>query len=445
MRVAVITPDRLGRQMAGPAIRSLEMARVLATAHDVRLVTTAGQEGSAFPVETAGPGRAAVRSAISWADAYVVQGVVTDQFPEVLRSTKPLVVDLFDPMHVELFDQTRGMGPHSRAVVVRDAVRLLRSQIERGDLFLCSSERQWDLWMGHLLALGRVTVAAYDSDPTQREVLVVVPFGLPDSSPPQRGQWSPREQREQIGAMPDGAQVAVWGGGIYDWLDPLTPIRAVEDLRHQGLDVHLVFLGASHPGGVRMQAPDRARRLASELGLNGTAVHFLPWTEYSRRQEVLLGADIGVCAAPAGLESRYAFRTRFLDYLWCGLPIVSTRGDSLAELVERHGAGLLVEAGDSRAYARAMSDLLDPGRRQLGHDSALRLSEQFRWSRVLRPLVEYLADPHASPSRRVRRRPARRAGSARLVAAVRDLAGGHVAPVSEAIRRRVRARLERTR
>jgi hypothetical protein len=36
---------------------------------------------------------------------------------------------------------------------------------------------------------------------------------------------------------------------------------------------------------------------------------------------------IGVSAHPAHLETRFAFRTRMLDYLWAGLPIVSTEGE----------------------------------------------------------------------------------------------------------------------
>ena len=50
-------------------------------------------------------------------------------------------------------------------------------------------------------------------------------------------------------------------------------------------------------------------------------------------------ADLGVSAHRDHLEARYAHRTRLLDYLWAGLPVVATRGDALAELVDRERLG----------------------------------------------------------------------------------------------------------
>src|SRR6185503_10968946 len=53
----------------------------------------------------------------------------------------------------------------------------------------------------------------------------------------------------------------------------------------------------------------------------------------------LLDADCAVSAHLDHLESRYAFRTRLLDCFWAGLPIVCTRGDELADRVERERLG----------------------------------------------------------------------------------------------------------
>ena len=44
----------------------------------------------------------------------------------------------------------------------------LRVQFDRGDFFLCASERQRDLWLGHMSALGRVNFATYAQDNTLR-------------------------------------------------------------------------------------------------------------------------------------------------------------------------------------------------------------------------------------------------------------------------------------
>ena len=52
------------------------------------------------------------------------------------------------------------------------------------------------------------------------------------------------------------------------------------------------------------------------------------WVPYAERGAWLAEADIGVSAHFDDIETRFAFRTRLLDYLWAGLPIVTTRAMS---------------------------------------------------------------------------------------------------------------------
>ena len=52
--------------------------------------------------------------------------------------------------------------------------------------------------------------------------------------------------------------VVVWGGGVYDWFDPLSLVRAVDQLRKSVPDIRLVFLGMTNPNpGHRRDGPGR--------------------------------------------------------------------------------------------------------------------------------------------------------------------------------------------
>ena len=42
-------------------------------------------------------------------------------------------------------------------------------------------------------------------------------------------------------------RLLLWGGGIWNWFDPLTVIRAVGRLAEGRSDVKLLFLGLKHP------------------------------------------------------------------------------------------------------------------------------------------------------------------------------------------------------
>ena len=146
----------------------------------------------------------------------------------------------------------------------------------------------------------------------------------------------PRHTRPVLrGVVPgigDDDKVVLWGGGIYNWFDPLTLLRAVDKLRRRLPEVRLFFLGLKHPNPQvgEMTMADDAVALAEELGLVGTNVFFNEdWVEYDDRQNYLLEADIGVSTHLDHVETEFSFRTRLLDYLWASLPIVATSGDSL--------------------------------------------------------------------------------------------------------------------
>ena len=81
-----------------------------------------------------------------------------------------------------------------------------------------------------------------------------------------------RVLRGQSDAVRETDKLLVWGGNIWDWLDPLTPIRAVAKIARVRDDVKLFFRGVRHPdpAAQRMEMTERAVRLACELGVNGT-------------------------------------------------------------------------------------------------------------------------------------------------------------------------------
>jgi hypothetical protein len=131
-------------------------------------------------------------------------------------------------------------------------------------------------------------------------------------------------------------------------------------------------------------------------------VHFnRGWVPYEERQSYLLESDLGISAHHDHLEARFSFRTRVLDYLWAGLPMVLTRGDSMADLVERRGLGATVAAQDSEGFAAACAGLLDdPEHRAATAERVREVAHSFRWEQVARPLVDYCLNHRERPSPR---------------------------------------------
>ena len=139
-----------------------------------------------------------------------------------------------------------------------------------------------------------------------------------------------------------------------------------------------------------------------------------------RARPYLLDADLAVSAHFDDVETRFAFRTRLLDCLWAGLPVVTTRGDTLGDADRRRRRRAV---RSSTATSTAGSDALDaPARRRRGRASARERAarlRRFEWPRVRR----------AAP-------PARRSGDRRVAEAAPRWRRGRVpaAPAAHRLR-----------
>lgn len=398
-RVLVITPDSLGDQMAGPAIRAFEIARVLASRADVRLVSTVRSRLAQAGMDVHFADEATLRADAAWADVIVFQGHVLASYPWLGDDEHVLVADIYDPMHLEVLEQSRNLDDDERMGLALGTVEILNAQIERADFMVCASEKQRDFWLGQLGGLSRINPVTYDPDPTLRSLLDVAPFGVPDQEPEQTGHGI----RGVVPGISSSDKVIIWGGGVYNWFDPLTLIRAVGDLAGDHPDIRLYFLGVKHPNPnvPEMAVSFEARRLAEELGLLDTVVFFNSgWVPYNERANYLLDADIGVSTHFDHLETAFSFRTRILDYLWAGLPIVSTAGDTFADMIRDHGLGRIVPPEDVGALRQALLDLLYvTSKYEATRVNVRRFAEQFRWSTVLEPLVRFCLDPKPAADR----------------------------------------------
>ncbi len=396
--VLILTGDPIGARMAGPAIRSWNMALALSANSDVTLVTTTKLEnvGAPFALAFVQPGESAAFARLeAWADVIVFQGHAMNQFA-ALRSTKKIVVvDIYDPMHLEMLEQGRELARATWNLRVTTATNVLNDQLALGDFFLCASERQRLFYLGQLAALGRINPATYENDPHLERLLAVVPFGL-ESSPPVH------ERNVLKGVVPGirkNDRLLMWGGGVYSWFDPKLLIRAVARLSKRRSTARLYFLGTKHPRVEEMGIVRESFDLARELGVLDSVVFFNEdWVDYDDRQNYLTEANAGVSTHMSHVETTFSFRTRILDYLWAGLPMVVTDGDSFAELVETEGLGIVVPAGDEEALEKALDRVLfDDAFIADARANLARVRESFMWHNTLAPLVDFVRDPrHAA-------------------------------------------------
>jgi glycosyltransferase involved in cell wall biosynthesis len=386
--VLIISHDVVGDRMAGPGIRYFQLARVLAGEFPVVLAVPPGSTLIADPdfrvLAYASGEDPLLIAAIAAARTVLVPAVWLSSCPALLQPAVPVVVDGYDPFQAELLFLSRDGARNQQA--------LLAQAYLAGDFFICASERQRDWWLGTLEAHGRINAHTYGDDPSLRSLVDLVPFGLPDEPPHHdrqviKGVWP--------GIGPED-HIFLWGGGLWPWLDPLTAIRALAIVWRQRRDVRLVFPGTRHPNAGMAGIPthlEAATALAAELGLLDQGVFFGDWLPYADWPSALLECDLAVTLHfEETLESRLAFRSRILDCVWAGLPVIATEGDTTSELIGSRGLGCIVKALDPEDVARCMLALLEtPAAGLSARFAAAR--QELTWTRAAAPLTAFCRRP----------------------------------------------------
>jgi glycosyltransferase involved in cell wall biosynthesis len=379
-------------------MRALAFARQLSKRWSITLAGPSPLDLSEEPIDLVAYDRtdidAVTRLAASH-DVVIAQRLPVATMLHLTHTKTRSIYDLYVPSLLESLaylsrepgKDAAGRFTHERAV--EDVV------LSTGSAFVCASERQRDYWLGRLAALGRLDVDSFATDPSGRLLVDVVPFGL-DQPPPTR------EPDVALPGFGDGSFVLLWGGGIWNWLDPLTVIRAVSELSKRRQDVRLVFMGTQHPSEVigEMAMAREAMELANRLGVAGQSVVFNEgWLPHDERWRWLSAANVGVSAHFADLETRYAYRTRMLDYLAAGLPILTTRGDHFGDLVSERGLGLSMAAGDVDGWVEAIELLRDDREKyQQARAAVAAARSEHAWTTVVRPLF-HLVERSATPPR----------------------------------------------
>jgi glycosyltransferase involved in cell wall biosynthesis len=359
LSVVVATPDVVGERMAGPGIRAWHLARELAR----RVPTTllAKIENAESLGDTAA--RLLHRDARGAEDvlrrASVLIGQPARGFRRRGRAQK-LVMDLFDPLVLELREL------YGNAPSIRQRVHLaaewsrLTYALRQGDLLVSATRHQRQF---------------YDRLRTTDAPWIEVPFGV--------------DLDEVKSCKPASDNLVIWGGGLWEWLDPRAAVAAVLDLNRDGLRCDLLFLGGSRPNRdiIDRRREDRLVQLVTAGGAHVSANS--EWVPYRERLSWLRSGKISIMLHRATEEADYAIRTRLFDAIAAAVPVVVTERGFAAELVNAENIGLVVPAGDVPAVASAIRRLLTD---DVFHASCVKNLERIRprysWSVVTRPLID---------------------------------------------------------
>ena len=310
------------------------------------------------------------------------------------------IADLYDLNLIEVLEYTSDESGKRRETAFDLNYQTVIKELSAADHILCSNPRQKDFYLGLLSSLARINPKTYNLSSDYSDLISIAPFGLESEDPKSSIQ---NIYHKIFPVIKPTDKIVYWGGGIWNWFDPLSVIKAIEIISKKRGDVKLFFLGVKHPNPKikEMEVANDAIAYAKKHELESKFVFFnYGWTDFAERINFLSQASIGVSTHFDNLETRYSMRTRILDYLWAGLPIISTEGDFFAELIKKDGLGIVVKPKDSKAIASAILSIIDdPSLTSQFKKNIAKIKPRFYWENILSPLIKRIKDDDfSSPS-----------------------------------------------
>ncbi|KAA8785646.1 glycosyltransferase family 4 protein [Paenibacillus amylolyticus] len=384
--ILIISPSPIKNKMSGPAIRYWEIAKNLS--HEKRRVTVLVPnsdfiQGEGFVVKKL-TGINLWNSLLK-CDVVLLQGLSIWKYPFIKYFNKAVAIDLYDPFNLENLESFEKHG-YIANLKYKTTMAVIEEQIQRGDFFYCASEKQKDYWLG-MISAKRLTPKLYASiNKDIKELIGTVPFGIPNEKP--------RKTQHKVikGKCPiisENDKVVLWGGGIWDWLDPESLIQAMARVKRSRNDIKCFFMGVKPPSGGTPRKLSQLINLTKDLNLEDT-VYFNDWVDYDQRSDYLLEADIGVSLHENHLETRFSYRTRLLDYVWCELPILASEGDVFAETIKKYNLGSVVSEKNIDEISKRIIEMINIGKQRVYPEENL---EVFTWSSAVSNLIKFCDAP----------------------------------------------------
>ncbi len=253
-----------------------------------------------------------------------------------LRTDRPLWCDIYGDM-ITIHQAACYRAGSDRGLPT--TIGFLERILEAGDVFSVCGQPQRHMTVGELAMAGRLNARTFGYD----FVKVVLPGG-PSSLAESASPGLAEEWRERLGK---DAFVALWCGGYNTWTDVETLFTGLDAAMTQNPNLHFVSVGAS-----TYDAPDNVYERFGKLiaeSPHRERFHLLGWRPWSEVGEYYRLANVGLNLDAMHYETEFGTRTRLVEMMAAGLPVLTTLGSELSELLDGWGAASTFAVGDADA------------------------------------------------------------------------------------------------
>jgi glycosyltransferase involved in cell wall biosynthesis len=325
-------------------------------------------------------------------DSYAPDSVAAINFDAALyttrlRTEKPIWMDIYGD-YLTIFQAAKYRTGTNRGLPT--TLNQVKSVLRKGDMFSVCSTPQEHALVGELAMVGRLSYQNFAYSFTR----VILP-----GSPPVKEMISQEERNEllkQLG-MNGSEFIVLWCGGYNTWTDIDTLFLGLSSAMEKNPNVHFLSIGASTYQAAST-VYDRLNRLIKESPYRNRfhLLGWLPWKEVSKYYHL---GHVGVNIDAYHYETIYGTRTRLVEMIASGLPVITTSGTELSYMLYEKGAGLLFDYGNWESLSEHILSIAQDNGMQINmSQNALDYScNQLSFANTTKPFLRWLEKPEKAP------------------------------------------------
>jgi glycosyltransferase involved in cell wall biosynthesis len=221
---------------------------------------------------------------------------------------------------------------------VAEGWKLVQPVLSIADKISVVSQRQRLAVVGELGAIGRLT-----GETCGYEFIDVAPCAAPSHQGEPSAEHRPSRSSED-------EFLVLWAGSYNVWSDIETLMEGLELAMRGNPRVRFVSIG----GGIEGHDVSSYSRLKQLVAASKFSDRFLleGWVEQDQVAHYVAQADLGVVAELRVYEGELGSKNRVLEWMGCGLPVLSSPLGDLGEYLSDGSKGLIFEPGDAAGLAQ---------------------------------------------------------------------------------------------
>ncbi|MCX7018717.1 MAG: glycosyltransferase [Candidatus Sumerlaeota bacterium] len=262
--------------------------------------------------------------------------------------------------------------------------KLLMPALLQSDVISALSGRQRFCLIGQLGAAGRL-----NRHTSGRDFVHTIPYGLfPEDAP-----------SAAAAPAPNPNFTVMWCGSFNTWMDTASLVRGISEAVKARPNMRFMIVGGKIAGYDERSYTEFLDGIRKADAIH--AVHVMDWQPLASIRKLYASCDIGLSVDRFSYEAELGSRTRVVNFMAAGKPVVSTNLTELTGELAQAGYVLPFRVNDGADLARALIDAeaKSGGLPALGAAARDYVMDHFGGQRAGAALARWIIDPSFAPDK----------------------------------------------